>query len=129
MEETQNQVFEKVIDTIKNIAGVDLIYFLDNNYQIIKEHSNTGIDNYLKEISNILKSEPVFNKVSTTYYGDSFHTFTLLNETGLIVVSKLHSTENFHMIVIAGEKEPIDLINLLKICKEARIKIEALGVI
>lgn len=123
-------LFDEVIEKIKDIAGVDLIYFIDNNYQIIKEHNNTGTDNYLHQISNILKSGPLFNKVSTTYYGDSFHTFTLLNETGLIVISKLTGEfENLYMVIIAGEKEPIDLINLLKICKEIRTKFEGLGVI
>ena len=54
-------------------------------------------------------------------FSDEFHTYSFLNEAGLMIISKLNNQESVYMIIVAGENEPVDLLNLLKICKEARL--------
>lgn len=122
--EEQGQLFDKVINNISQIPGVDIIYFLSNeegNFEIIQEFNKSNTSNYLEQISSILKAEPNFNNIGTTFYTKSFHTYTFLNETGLIIISKVTNDSNLYMIIIAGENEPVDLINVLKICKETRL--------
>ena len=120
-EEIQNKFFEEVISKINNIPGIDFVYFLGDDYRVIKEQSYKGNNNYLEQILAIIKSESLFEKISAKFYTKPFHTYTLLNENGLIIVSKLKQQDNLYMVVIAGENEPVDLINLLKICKETRL--------
>jgi hypothetical protein len=45
-----------------------------------------------------------------------------LNENGLIVFSKV-ADEGLYLVIIGGENDPVDLMNLLRIVKEARKKI------
>ena len=118
IEERQSQLIDEAIAKIEILTGVDIIYFLDANNQIIKEKNNTGSKNYLEQVLNLINQESTSDKIGTIFYSKPFHTYTLLNETGLIVISKITSTINLYMIVTAGENEPVDLINLLKICKE-----------
>ena len=110
--EHQDQFFNESIEKIKNISGVDVIYFLKDR-QILKEHCNASGENYFEQIQNMLKSNSVL-------FSDEFHTCSLLNESGLIIILRLDSLENLYMIIVAGENEPVDLLNLLKICKEVR---------
>ncbi len=118
--EQLNNFFDQSISKLLKITGIDVIYLLDNNYQIFKEHKINNTEIYLQQILNIVNSETLINKTGDTVYKSPFHTYTLLNEKGLIIISKLTGSENFHLIIIAGEKDPVDLINLLKICKENR---------
>ena len=119
----QTQFFDEVISKIKDIAGIDLVYFLNKNYEIIKEHKITpSSNNHHEQVIGIIKSEALLEKVSTTLNSNPFHTCTLLNELGLMVISKLSNMENLYMITIAGENEAVDLIKLLNICKEIRSK-------
>ena len=120
--EILNQFLDENINGIVNVAGVDLIYFLDDNYQIVKEQNITDSPNYLEQIQNIIKSACL--NESFGFYLKPFHTCTLLNENGLIIISKLTLSENLYMVIIAGENEPVDLINLMKTCKEVRVKYE-----
>ncbi|MBI3590732.1 MAG: hypothetical protein HY094_05050 [Candidatus Melainabacteria bacterium] len=126
MDEDQNKFFDEIIAKIQNIQGTDYIYFLGNDYQIIKEQKVNGSNNYLEQILNIVKSEPRFEEIGTNLYSKPFHTYTLLNETGLIVISKLQAKENLYLVIIAGENKSVDLINLLKTCKESRLGYQAL---
>lgn len=115
-------MLDEIIAKVQNVGGVDLIYFLDNTYQVIKEkRNNIETNNYLEQILNIIKLESITDELGTTFYSKVFHTYTLLNETGLVVISKI-SNLGLYMIVIAGENDPVDLINLLKICKEVRLQ-------
>lgn len=117
------QFIDEVIAKTKDLKGVDLIYFLDKNNNIIKEHKNTEKTYYLEEILNIIKSEELLKSLSSTFLDSKpFHTYTLLNENGLIVISKLAVLENLYMVIIAGEEDPVDLLSLLKICKETQSK-------
>ena len=111
----------EAVSKIKNLPGIDLVYFLSRDLQIVQEHKNTNSNNYLEQILVVLKSQSFLNELGTAFPQKSFHTYTLLNETGLIVILKLGGTENLYMVVIAGENQPVDLINLLKICKETRL--------
>ena len=113
------QFFDEVYSKIQNIGGVDLIYFL-NDSKIVREYKKTDANNHLEEILNIIKSEPELDNISKTFYSNSFHTFTLLNEAGLMIILKMGKSEKLYLVVIAGEKEPVDLIKLLKTCKEIR---------
>ena len=114
--ENQDQFFNEAIAKIKNISGIDVIYFLKDN-QILKEHRNTSSENYFDQVQNILKS-------NSTLFSDEFHTCSLLNEAGLIIIFRLDSLESLYMIIVAGENNPVDLLNLLKICKEVRASFE-----
>lgn len=116
----QNQLIGEAVSKLEKLAGVNHIYFLNNDLQTINEKKITGNNNYLDQIKNILSSEKLFKNVQSAFYEKEFHTFTLLNESGLIIISKLG--EYLYLIVIAGENEPVDLINLLKTCKESRKK-------
>lgn len=112
-------MIDEIIAKIKDIAGVNVIYFLKDN-QIIKEHSNTADKNYLEQVQTILKSDSLLQSISSILFSGEFHTYSLLNEEGLMVISKLNNTESLYMIIVAGENEPVDLLSLLKICKETR---------
>ena len=116
-------MIDEVISIVKGVAGVDIIYFLKDS-QIIKEYCNTSGENYLVQVQNILKSESLLKIISSALFSDEFHTYSLLNEGGLMIISKLDSKENLYMIVVAGENEPVDLLNLLKTCKEARLSFQ-----
>ena len=118
----QDQLIDETINKFQTIQGIDIIYFLDKDFQLVKEQKNTDTSNYLEQIILILKSQALSEKIASTFYSNSFHTFTLLNEAGLIVISRINLSEELYMIIIAGEKEPVDLIKLLKICKEVRNK-------
>ena len=113
-------MIDEVIAKVKDVAGVDVIYFLKDS-QIIKEHKNTSNENYLEQVQNLIKSESLLKSIGSNLLSDEFHTYSLLNEAGLMIVSKLSSQENLYMIIVAGENAPVDLLNLLKICKEARL--------
>ena len=113
-------MIDEVIGKIKDIAGVNIIYFLKDN-QIIKEHNNTADENYLEQVQAILKSDSFLQSISSNLFSDEFHTYSLLNEEGLMMISKLNKSENLYMIIVAGENEPVDLLSLLKICKETRL--------
>lgn len=115
---------DEIISRLSKIAGIDHVYFLDKELNIIKEQGFKGTNNYLQEILNIIKSESLFEKISKNFYSSSFHTYTFLNENGLIVILKLHNKTDLYTVIIAGENEPVDLINLLKICKESRLNFE-----
>lgn len=115
---------DEIISRLSKIAGIDYVYFLDKELNIIKEQGFKGTNNYFQEILNIIKSESLFEKISKNFYSSSFHTYTFLNENGLIVILKLHNKTDLYTIIIAGENEPVDLINLLKICKESRLNFE-----
>ena len=125
IDEIQNTFFDKIINEVKIITGVNCIFFLDSNYQSIKEHKINDSKTYQQEIQNLFKSEALFEKIGNNFYSKPFHTYTMLNEHGLIVITKMENPkENFYMVIIAGEKEPVDLINLLKTCKESRLDFE-----
>jgi len=113
-------MIDEVIAKVKDVVGVDLVYFLKNN-QIIKEHNNTASESYLEQVQNILKSDSLLKSISSNMFSEEFHTCSFLNKTGLMIISKLESQEGLYMIIIAGENEPVDLLSLLKICKEARL--------
>ena len=116
----QNQLIDEVIKKLQNLQGVDLIYFLDANCQLIKEERKSNVPDYLEQIKNILKLGPVVDNISKTFHSKSFCTVTLLNESGLIVISRLNLPESLYVVIVAGENKPIDLITLLKICKEVQ---------
>ncbi len=118
--DNQEQFFNEVILKIKNVVGVDVIYFLKNNV-ILNKHHNFPCDTYLEQVQNILKSDP---SLGTNLFSDEFHTYSFLNEAGLMVISKLSNVEGLYMIIVAGENEPVDLLNLLKICKETRLSFQ-----
>lgn len=107
---------DDVISKVEKLSGVDLVYFLDENLQIVKEKNLTGINNNLEQVVNIIKLESVSNQIGKNLYSKPFHTYTLLNEEGLIVISKI--SDSLYMIIIGGLNEPVDLINLLKITRE-----------
>ncbi len=123
-EEEQNQIISEIINKTQKISGIDVVYFIDNNFEIIKEEKKTNCSNYLPEVKNIVKSNLAnIESIAQDFSLKSFHTYTFLNENGLILVSHLHP-KNLHMIIVAGENEPADLISLLKICKEARMSFQ-----
>ncbi len=122
--EEQNQFFVKTFGKIRKIAGINCVYLLNKELTLTKEEKISGNDNHLNEITNILKSESTVEKLAAGSYSKPFHTYTFLNENGLTVILKLKSSDTFYMIVIAGENEPVDLINLLKTCKEVRLDFE-----
>ena len=112
---------DEIIAKIKNITGVDLIYFLDTGLNLVrKEEKNTSSKDYLPQILNILKLESLANTIGNVFYSKRFHTYTLLNETGLMVISKISNPE-LYIVIVAGESEPVDLLSLLKTCKEIRL--------
>ena len=125
--ENQDQFFNEIIVKVKDVAGVDVVYFF-NGSQIIKEHHNTESDNYLEQVQNIVKSDPLLKSVSSNLFSEEFHTYSFLNESGLMVISKLSDSESLYMIIVAGENAPVDLLNLLKICKETRLSFNNLTV-
>ncbi len=120
--ESLNTYISETTSTIQKITGIDLIYFLDINFQIIKEHKLKEVTNCIQEIKNIVKSAMELKETNTPLYKKPFHTMTLLNENGLFIIVKLGDTEGLYLVIIAGESEPVDLIGLLKICKELRVK-------
>lgn len=115
-----NLQLDKIISDVVKLPGIDTTYILDSNYSIIKEKNISNAGNYLEQVLNIIKQEPVSNKIGSDVYSSNFHTYTLLNEAGLIVISKINTKENLYMVVIGGQAKPVDLVNLLKICKKAR---------
>lgn len=122
----QKDIFlEDISNRLSTVSGINMFYFLDNNYQMIKSEAKDTSNNYLDGIVSILKSEDLFNKLSNYFFSDSFHTYTILNESGLILITRLCNNENLYLVIIAGENNPVDLINLLKICKESRINFKS----
>ncbi len=118
--ENQDQFFNEIITKIKDIAGIDIVYFIKNN-QVLKEHRNTSSESYLTQVQNMVKSESLLELIGSNLFSNEFHTYSLLNESGLMIISKFGSKESLYMIIVAGENEPVDLLNLLKICKETQI--------
>lgn len=117
-----NQHFvNDVISKVKDIPGIDVVYFLNENKELIKEHKNNEGGNYLKEVKNLCDAEGVLNSVSSEVFKSEFHTRYFLNEDGLIIISKIGNKNNIYLVMIAGENEPVDLLNLLKICKESHL--------
>jgi hypothetical protein len=88
---------------------------------VVKESRFTSANDYLDQILDIVNSEELLDNIATGKDLGSFHTYTLLNESGLIVISKITKPVNLYMIIVAGENEPVDLVSLLKICKEFRL--------
>ena len=113
--DNHEQFLNESISKINNITGVDVIYFFKNNL-IVKEHHNSTAETYFEQVQNILKSD--FRAIGSS---SEFHTCSFLNESGLIIISKLSNIEGLYMIIVAGENNPVDLLNLLKICKEIRL--------
>ena len=124
-EQYQNKIVDEVISKTQNIIGVSIVYFLDNNFQIIKEFKKVDTKNYLNQVTQIIQSDLNLNALAIAFNLKPFHTYTFLNENGLILISTLQS-KNLYLVIIAGEKEPTDLISLLKICKEARLSFQNL---
>lgn len=126
----QDKFCDEIISNITKISGVDCIYFLSNDYEVIKEKNVKGTSNYSEQILNIVRPKSFFEKISSDFYSKPFHTYTLLNENGLVVISRFFlnsdSEDNLYLVIIAGENEPVDLINLLKICKECRFSFKNL---
>ena len=114
--------FNELISKTKGLSGLDLIYLIDDSFQVTNIHKINDTSDYLNNITNLIKKQNSLEGVSKSLFSDDFHTYTLLNESGLILVSKLSSDENCYLVIIAGENNPVDLINLFKICKEARQK-------
>ncbi len=117
-----NTLINEVISSVKNVTGIDLVYFLDKNQKIIKEQKYYNINNYYNEVLQLIKSTASIEIASKSFYTHPFHTFTFLNEDGLLVITKLDNLENLYMVIVAGENESVDLISLLKKCKETRLK-------
>ncbi len=113
------ELFNQVLDKVGNLSGINSIYLIDSNYRVTSSHNFTETNTYQENISTILKSKDLLNNISPNF-SEPFHTFTFLNESGLILITKLSESENTYMVIIAGESDPVDLINLLKICKESR---------
>lgn len=111
----------EMVKKIKALKGIDLVYFLNGNSKIIKESRFTSANDYLDQILEIVNSEELLDSIASGKGLGSFHTYTLLNESGLIVISKITNPINVYMIIVAGEHEPVDLVGLLKICKEFRL--------
>ena len=116
-EEDRFLTMDNVLSLFCGIGGVDLAYLLDNNYNLLRQKQKSGKNNYLGEIQNIIKSTL---NIDGLLYQKPFHTYTLLNENGLIVISKLN---NMFLVVVGGENDPVDLIALLKSVKEAPVKL------
>lgn len=114
-------IFEKNLSDIINIPGVDLIYFLDSDYKISKSYKKNNVDFHLDEVKNVIKIESG-SKLSKDE-PSGFHTMSFLSENGLIIISKLCTQDKQYLIAIAGEREPVDLIKLLKCCKEMKTSI------
>ena len=118
--ENQDQFFNEIITKIKDIAGVDVVYFIKNN-QVLKEHRNTSSESYLTQVQNMVKSDSLLELIGSNLFSNEFHTYSLLNKSGLTIISKFSGKESLYMIIVAGENEPVDLLNLLKICKETQL--------
>ena len=74
--EELNNFFEGSISKFSNITGIDIIYFVDNDYQIIKEQKINNTDNYFQQILNIVKLETLIDKTGTSVYEKPFHVLT-----------------------------------------------------
>lgn len=117
---TQSEHFlNDLISRMKSIAGIDTVYFLDENKKPLKEFHYNEQENYLTQIQELFRLQPVSDSISSSLFQSEVHTKYFLNEDGLIIISKLSS--NLYMAIVAGEDQPADLLNLLKICKESRI--------
>jgi hypothetical protein len=114
--------FNELISKTKELSGLDVIYLIDDSFQVTNVHKVNDTSDYLNNIINLIKKQDSLEEVSKPLFSDNFHTYTLLNESGLILITRLSSDENCYLVVIAGENNPVDLINLFKICKEARQK-------
>lgn len=114
----KENLINDLISKLKDVSGVDTLYFLNSNFELIKEYKNTDSPNYLQQIKSIIEAKQSFETNAT-----EFNTITLLSENGLIIVSKINSDETFFLVIVAGENEPADLLNLLKICKEPHVVI------
>ena len=114
------QLLDEIVDKVKNIVGVDSVCFIKDNNEIIKEHKIRPVKDYLKAVFNLIKSKSESNNENN--YLEKFHTQTFLNESGLIIISHLdnQNKDNLYLVVVAGENQAVDLINLLKKCKECR---------
>lgn len=121
IEEGLENFLNEMVKKVKALSGIDLVYFLNGNSKVVKESRFTSANNYLDQILDIVNSEELLDNIATGKDLGSFHTYTLLNESGLIVVSKITNPRNLYMIIVAGENEPVDLVSLLKICKEFRL--------
>ena len=119
MSSTNEHFLSDLISKMNTIKGINTVYFLDENKKPIKEFHYNETGNYSNQIQELLYLEPLLNSVGSNLFQSELHTNYFLNEDGLIIISKVGS--NLYMIIIAGENEPADLMNLLKICKESRI--------
>jgi len=109
------QFIDEVTASVGGIEGVDLVYFLDNNFQILKESNQNGRNNYLEQVLNIINAG---ENLKSSNDGKPFHTYTLLNEDGLLVISKINVLDGLYIVIIGGENEPVNLIKLLKVVKQ-----------
>ena len=119
-----NDFLDQQLNKIKTLPGINSLYLLGSDFEIHKEWINTPDSIYLEQVKNIIKSKCFEEFEGALNNPKPFHTFTFLNETGLIIITKLDFIGFPYLIVIAGENEPVDLINLLKICKETRLSLE-----
>ena len=121
---TQSEHFlDDLISKMKNIIGIDTVYFLDENKNLLKEFHYNGQGNHLAQIQELFQLQPISNSLSSSFFQSELHTKYFLNEDGLIIISKLGS--NLYLVIVAGENQPADLLNLLKICKESRSNYES----
>lgn len=118
-EDGENTVdsISKMFTTFDDIVGVDTMYCLDEDLHLLKEKNISGSNKYLEQVLNVLQSS---KNINARFYSKPFHTYTLLNENGLILISKVNINNGVYLVVIGGENEPVDLISLLKTVKEIR---------
>lgn len=119
LEDIQNTFFDTLMVDVNQIRGLDFVYFLDGSGQVIREKSFTESSNHLEQVKNIISQNPFVNEISSDIYGEPFKICTFLNERGLIILSRICDNPNLYMVLTGGEKEPVDLINLLRLVKES----------
>lgn len=116
--EIQNQFLEGALNEISGLEGIDVVYALDGSNNVISEINNSGTGNYLSQVVKLISLESVSNEIGNSLYEKPFKTCTLLNEDGLMIITKIDLEDDIYIIIVAGEAEPVDLINLLRMVKE-----------
>ena len=122
-ESSENKIdpISKMFIPFDDIAGIDTVYCLNDDLQLLKEKNISSSNKYLEQVLNVLKSS---KSIDARFYSKPFHTHTLLNENGLILISRVNINNGVYLVVVGGENEPVDLIGLLKTVKEIRTKIQ-----
>lgn len=117
--ENKALTMEPFLEKLESFQGVDVIYLFDSSLNLIYEKNKSSNNiNYVDQLKNILKVDSISNEIGTSIYSKPFHTYTLLNENGLIIISKLKKEKFNYLAIIGGENEPVDLLNLLRLVKE-----------